>query len=73
MNFLGVDLGTSSVKVIIMNEEGQVICSVSKDYNVSYPKVGWAEQNPEDWWAASRDGIRDLIKNSNIDGTTIKE
>lgn len=72
MNFLGVDLGTSSVKVIIMNEEGQVICSVSKDYDVSYPKVGWAEQNPEDWWTATRDGIREIVKDSKIDAVSIK-
>lgn len=72
MNFLGVDLGTSSVKVIIMNEEGQVICSVSKDYDVSYPKVGWAEQNPEDWWTATRDGIREIVKDSKINSARIK-
>lgn len=72
MNFLGIDLGTSSVKVIIMNEDGQVICSVSKDYDVSYPKVGWAEQNPEDWWTATRDGIREIVKDSKIDASSIK-
>lgn len=72
MNFLGVDLGTSSVKIVVMNESGQVTASVSKDYDVSYPKVGWAEQNPEDWWTATRDGIRDLVKGSNIAGESIK-
>jgi xylulokinase len=72
MNFLGVDLGTSSVKIVVMNNTGQVTASLSKDYDVSYPKVGWAEQNPEDWWNATRDGIRDIIKNYNIDGNSIK-
>jgi xylulokinase len=72
MNFLGIDLGTSSVKIIVMNDEGQVIASVSKEYDVSYPKAGWAEQNPEDWWTATRDGIREIVKASNIDGTSIK-
>lgn len=72
MNFLGIDLGTSSVKIVIMNEEGRVTASVSKDYDVSYPKLGWAEQNPEDWWNATRDGIRDVIKSSNTDGRSIK-
>lgn len=72
MNFLGIDLGTSSVKIIVMNEEGQVIASVSKDYDVSYPKAGWAEQNPEDWWIATKDGIREIVKASNIEGTSIK-
>lgn len=72
MNFLGVDLGTSSVKIIVMDEPGRVIASISKEYSVSYPKIGWAEQNPEDWWNAARDGIRDLLRVSNIDGTTVK-
>jgi len=71
MNFIGVDLGTSSVKIVIMNEAGQITASLSKDYDVSYPKVNWAEQNPEDWWTATRDGIRDLVKASNIDSTSI--
>ena len=71
MNFLGVDLGTSSVKIIVMDEAGQVTASISKEYNVSYPKIGWAEQNPEDWWNATRDGIRDLLRVSDIDGTTV--
>ena len=72
MSFLGIDLGTSSVKVVVMNEAGQVTASVSKDYDVSYPKVGWAEQNPEDWWNATKDGIKELLSSSNIDGKIIK-
>lgn len=72
MNFLGIDLGTSSVKIVIMNENGQVVSSISKDYDVNYPKVGWAEQNPEDWWTATRDGIKELINSSEIKGESIK-
>lgn len=71
MNFMGVDLGTSSVKIIVMDEAGQVTASISKEYGVSYPKIGWAEQNPEDWWNATRDGIRDLLRVSDIDGATV--
>lgn len=72
MNFIGIDLGTSSVKIIIMNDNGEIISSISKDYSVSYPKTGWAEQNPEDWWKATRDGIREIIEVSNIDKNDIK-
>ncbi|NMM62720.1 xylulokinase [Clostridium sp. P21] len=71
MNFLGIDLGTSSVKLIIMNEKGNILQSVSKDYNISYPKVGWAEQNPEDWWNSTKDGIKELINNHNINAKDI--
>lgn len=66
MNFLGIDLGTSSVKIIIMNEEGKAVESVSKSYDISYPKVGWAEQNPEDWWNSTKEGIKELLNKGNI-------
>lgn len=61
MNFLGIDLGTSSVKIVIMNENGQVVASNSKEYDVHYPKVGFAEQDPEDWWNAVKEGLKDII------------
>ena len=52
MYYLGVDLGTSSVKLLLINDEGKSTGSVNKAYDVYYPKVGWAEQNPEEWWEA---------------------
>ncbi|MBL4934609.1 xylulokinase [Clostridium sp. YIM B02515] len=72
MNFLGIDLGTSSVKIIVMDEEGKVIASLSKEYPVFYPEQGWAEQNPEDWWNATKEGIKELIEKKQINGKTIK-
>lgn len=73
MYYLGVDLGTSSVKLLLINDEGKSIGSVNKEYDVYYPKVGWAEQNPEEWWEATYTGIKELIdlkgiKNSDIKG-----
>jgi xylulokinase len=65
--FLGIDLGTSSVKLLLMSEDGKVVQTVSKDYPVYYPKPGWAEQNPEDWWQATKDGIKEIIEKSGID------
>lgn len=72
MNFLGIDLGTSSVKIIAVDEEGKVIASLSKEYPVYYPEAGFAEQNPEDWWNATKDGIKELIEKNNIDSNSIK-
>lgn len=71
-NYLGIDLGTSSVKIIVMDEEGKVTHSLSKDYPVYYPKNGYAEQNPADWWNATREGIKELIEKNSIDNKTIK-
>ena len=66
MNFLGIDLGTSSVKIIIMNQSGKIVQSISKSYNVSYPKANWAEQNPEDWWNSTKEGIKELLDTGNV-------
>ena len=63
--FIGVDLGTSSLKLLLTDVKGKIINSVSKDYSVSYPKSGWSEQNAEDWWSALKLGLPELIKDIN--------
>lgn len=47
---LGIDVGTSSVKTMLMYEDGTIIATKKKTYSISIPKQGWAEQNPKDWW-----------------------
>lgn len=63
--FIGADLGTSSLKLLLTDLNGKVINSVTKDYSVSYPKSGWSEQNAEDWWSAFKSGLPELIKDIN--------
>ncbi|SHE30564.1 xylulokinase [Thermoanaerobacter uzonensis DSM 18761] len=72
MYFLGIDLGTSAVKIILIEEKGNVIGSTSKEYPVYYPQPGWSEQNPEDWWNATKDGIRELIIKTGVKNYDIK-
>ncbi|SHH96016.1 xylulokinase [Clostridium grantii] len=72
MNFLGVDLGTSSVKIVIMDKQGNIVDSISKEYPVYFPKNGWAEQEPTDWWNATLNGIKELVAKSEVDGESIK-
>ena len=61
MQYIGIDLGTSSVKLLLMQSDGIVLSSISKDYPVSYPKSGWSEQNPEDWLRQTLAGLMELI------------
>ena len=61
MLYIGVDLGTSSVKMLLMNGEGEIRKIVSREYPLSIPKPGWSEQNPEDWWNMFVDGCKELI------------
>ncbi|ADD01505.1 xylulokinase [Thermoanaerobacter italicus Ab9] len=72
MYFLGIDVGTSAVKIILIEENGNVIGSISKEYPVYYPQPGWSEQNPEDWWNATKDGIRELIIKTGVKNYDIK-
>ena len=67
--YIGVDLGTSAVKLLLMDQEGQVVNIVSREYPLSFPHPGWSEQNPEDWWEQSKEGIKELI--SKIDATEV--
>ncbi len=60
MLYIGVDLGTSAVKLLLMDEMGTIEKIVSKEYPLYFPKPGWSEQNPEDWLAQTLEGIKEL-------------
>lgn len=61
MLYIGVDLGTSAVKLLLMDEKGKIQKIVSRDYPISFPHPGWSEQNPEDWLRETMKGIGDLV------------
>lgn len=69
MYYIGVDLGTSAVKIILMEENGRVAKTISKEYPLSFPKPGWSEQNPADWYEKTAEGIRELT--ADIDKTQV--
>lgn len=62
--YVGIDLGTSAVKMLMTDENGEIIKSVSKEYPLYFPKEGWSEQNPEDWWSAVKNGLNELTAGS---------
>lgn len=59
--YIGVDLGTSAVKLLLMDEQGQIKNVVSKEYPLEFPQPGWSQQNPEDWRKAIMEGIGELL------------
>lgn len=69
MLYIGVDLGTSAVKLLLMSGDGTIENVVSKEYPLYFPHPGWSEQKPEDWWDAVTAGIRELV--SGFDKTQI--
>ena len=62
MLYIGIDLGTSAVKLLLADEEGQIKNIVSKEYPLEFPAPGWSQQNPEDWKRAVLTGIPELLK-----------
>lgn len=61
MYYIGIDLGTSAVKLLLMAGDGTIVKSVSKEYPISFPRPGWAEQDPEDWYANTQEGLVELL------------
>ncbi len=62
MYYIGVDLGTSAVKLILTDADGKIVNSVSKEYPLYFPNPGWSEQKPEDWKEAVFAGLKELIR-----------
>ncbi|MDE6841025.1 MAG: xylulokinase [Oscillospiraceae bacterium] len=62
MLYIGIDLGTSACKLLLVDGEGAVLNEVTKEYPLSFPQPGWSEQNPEDWWRAVVDGVPELLR-----------
>lgn len=62
MYYIGVDLGTSAVKLLLMDGSGKIENITSKEYPLSFPHPGWSEQKPEDWWEQVQAGILELTE-----------
>lgn len=61
MLYIGIDLGTSAVKLLLMDVSGKIEKIVSREYPLSFPYPGWSEQNPVDWFEQSVDGLKELL------------
>ena len=61
MLYIGIDLGTSAVKLLLMESGGKIVKIVSKEYALSFPHPGWSEQNPVDWYEQSVAGLKELL------------
>lgn len=59
---IGIDVGTSAVKLVAADEKGAVLRTVSRDYPLYMFNENWSEQAPEDWWAQTADGLREITK-----------
>ena len=60
--YIGIDLGTSAAKLLLMDEQGAILNVVTKEYPLEFPQPGWSQQNPEDWRKAMMEGIPELLE-----------
>ena len=67
--FIGIDLGTSAMKLLLMDKSGTIHNTVTKEYPLEFPKPGWSQQNPEDWKMALLQGLPELL--SGFDSTCV--
>ncbi len=68
--YIGIDLGTSAVKLLLVDEAGKVVGEVTKEYPLSFPHPGWSEQEPADWWNAVLAGVPELV--SGVDARNVR-
>lgn len=69
-SFIGIDLGTSGVKLLLIESNGNVLAEKSESYAIYHPFPDWSEQNPEDWRCAVKKGLKELLKGQ--DGGSVK-
>ena len=69
MLYIGIDLGTSAVKILLMKDGGKVLKTVSESYPVNFPQTGWSEQNPKDWYEGTVRGIKRIL--DGFDGSEV--
>ena len=69
MNYIGIDLGTSAVKLLLVDEKGKILSEVTREYPLEFPQPGWSQQNPQDWKKAVLEGLQALLQG--FDGSQV--
>jgi xylulokinase len=68
---LGIDIGTTGCKAIVVNDRGAVVADATAEYPLSTPRPAWSEQNPHDWWVGTIDAVRRVLNDRGINASTI--
>ena len=69
---LGIDIGTSGTKGVLMDSEGKIYARAGREYSINIPQPGWAEQDPQMWWKATIQVIKEVIKESEVNPQLIR-
>ena len=71
MALLGIDIGTSGTKTLLIDDAGVALASATHEYPLSTPRPGWAEQDPRHWWEATQITIRAVLKKAGLSGDAV--
>ncbi|PAY15676.1 xylulokinase [Rhodopirellula sp. SM50] len=71
-HYLGIDIGTSGTKTLLIDESGNVIAEADATYPMEQPKPGWTQQDPEDWWKATVKTVRAVMRSSGCKPADVK-
>lgn len=70
--FLGIDLGTSGSKALILANDGTVVTHATREYETKIPRPSWTEQDPDDWWTATREAVRAALRSEEVRASQIE-
>jgi xylulokinase len=72
MHLLGIDVGTGGTRALIIDQQGKIVAAATENHEpFASPKIGWAEQKPEDWWRACGIAVRKALSGGNLTGADI--
>lgn len=70
--YLGIDIGTTGTKTLLIDAAGQVLAEANAGYPLHQPRPGWTEQNPEDWWQATVQTVRQVLQKSQLNPADVR-
>ncbi|TWU03547.1 xylulokinase [Neorhodopirellula pilleata] len=70
--YLGIDIGTSGTKTLLIDQSGKVLAEADAGYPMEQPRPGWTQQDPEDWWNATVKTVRAVMRQSKVDKNDVK-
>jgi len=70
--YLGIDIGTTGTKTLLIDESGKVLAESNAEYPMAQPKPGWTEQSPDDWWDASVKTVREVVAKASVSPGDVK-
>ncbi|HOD80027.1 MAG TPA: xylulokinase [Phycisphaerae bacterium] len=69
--YLGIDIGTSGTKALVMDARAKVLATATGEHAISAPRPGWSEQDPANWWQATVRAVRQAIAKAGVDGRQV--